>query len=134
MNKALKAAKRKGYMAALRYAPRADNPYTDWRTPQGHVTWARAFRTAWFDGWDLARDLLAQGGKPALPVEDVTTTPGQTTPRDQSTSSIEAEIERIWRDVPDSEWARLPGDLSDHLDHYLYGVPKRAGNTGPDAP
>lgn len=31
------------------------NPYPDWRTiSHGHVTWSRAFRTAWRDGWDKA--------------------------------------------------------------------------------
>ena len=34
------------------------------------------------------------------------------------------EIDRIWADVPDSEWEKLPADLSDQLDHYIYGLPK----------
>jgi hypothetical protein len=27
--------------------------------------------------------------------------------------------------VPDEEWDRLPADLAEQHDHYLYGVPKR---------
>jgi len=27
--------------------------------------------------------------------------------------------------IPDEEWDRLPADLIEQLDHYLYGVPKR---------
>ncbi len=38
--------------------------------------------------------------------------------------SLDEELERIWGDVPDNEWAKLPADLTDQLDHYLYGTPK----------
>ena len=38
--------------------------------------------------------------------------------------SLEEEIDRIRADVPDSEWEKLPADLSDQLDHYIYGLPK----------
>jgi hypothetical protein len=41
------------------------------------------------------------------------------------TRSIEEKIEAIVADVPEEEWARLPPDLSDQLDHYIYGTPKR---------
>ena len=38
-------------------------------------------------------------------------------------------IERIAAEraarVPDEDWTRLPADLIENLDHYLYGVPKR---------
>lgn len=27
--------------------------------------------------------------------------------------------------IPDEEWDRLPADLLQQLDHYLYGIPKR---------
>ncbi len=43
----------------------------------------------------------------------------------QHTPSIEEEIDRIWADVPESEWAKLPADLSDQIDHYVYGTPKK---------
>ena len=42
-----------------------------------------------------------------------------------STPSIEDELAAIWADVPVSEWAKLPKDLTDNLDHYIYGTPKK---------
>jgi len=27
--------------------------------------------------------------------------------------------------VPSEEWNRLPADLSENLDHYVYGTPRR---------
>lgn len=39
--------------------------------------------------------------------------------------SIQEELDRIWGDVPDEEWDKLPADLTDHLDHYIYGIDKR---------
>ena len=40
---------------------------------------------------------------------------------DSSAPSIEDVIAKIAKDVPDEEWDRLPPDLTDRLDHYLYG-------------
>ena len=37
---------------------------------------------------------------------------------------IEQELAAIWADVPAQEWANVPRDLSDNLDHYIYGMPK----------
>lgn len=39
--------------------------------------------------------------------------------------SLDEELDRIWGDVPDSEWSKLPADLCEQLDHHLYGTPKR---------
>jgi hypothetical protein len=39
--------------------------------------------------------------------------------------SIEEELEHIWAEVPQEEWDKLPPDLTDHLDHYIYGVDKQ---------
>ncbi len=33
-------------------------------------------------------------------------------------------VEDISAQVPTEEWAKLPSDLSQNLDHYLYGSPK----------
>lgn len=41
--------------------------------------------------------------------------------KDDSLAAIFAEIAK---DVPDSEWEKLPRDLAQNLDHYLYGTPK----------
>ena len=38
---------------------------------------------------------------------------------------IEEVLEELAAEVPDEEWEKLPADLTDQLDHYLYGTPKR---------
>jgi hypothetical protein len=43
---------------------------------------------------------------------------------DPNAPLIEGQIAEIWRDLPQEERDRLPSDLSDHLDHYIYGTPK----------
>lgn len=37
---------------------------------------------------------------------------------------IEDVLGELAKEVPDEEWRNLPPDLSDNLDHYLYGTPK----------
>jgi hypothetical protein len=37
---------------------------------------------------------------------------------------IEDILMDIGREVPESEWAKLPEDLTSNLDHYIYGTPK----------
>ncbi len=44
---------------------------------------------------------------------------------DSSTRPIEDVLADIATQVPDEQWRRLPDDLTDQLDHYLYGTPKR---------
>jgi hypothetical protein len=39
--------------------------------------------------------------------------------------AIEDVIAAIAAKVPKEEWDRLPPDLTDNLDHYIYGTPKR---------
>ena len=43
---------------------------------------------------------------------------------DPNAAPIEDELAEIFTDVPAAEWSKLPPDLSDHLDHYIYGTPK----------
>lgn len=38
---------------------------------------------------------------------------------------IEEKIRDIFKDTPEEEWAKLPPDLIENLDHYLYGTPKK---------
>jgi hypothetical protein len=66
-------------------------------------------------------------GKPLRFIEVTTLEiePPQTLLFDPNALSIEQEMEAIWKDVPAIEWEKLPADLSDNLDHYLYGTPKR---------
>lgn len=34
-------------------------------------------------------------------------------------------FQEISASIPDEEWAKLPTDLSEQHDHYIYGTPKR---------
>lgn len=43
---------------------------------------------------------------------------------DPNAPSIEDRLRAMVADVPQAEWDRLPADLSDNLDHYIYGTPK----------
>jgi hypothetical protein len=43
---------------------------------------------------------------------------------DTNAPTIEEKLRAIVADVPQEEWDRLPADLSEHLDHYIYGTPK----------
>ena len=38
---------------------------------------------------------------------------------------IEEVLNELAKEVPQDEWDRLPSDLNENLDHYLYGVPKK---------
>ena len=51
-------------------------------------------------------------------------------PFDSQAPAIEDELAVIWADVPASEWAKLPEDLTDNLDHYIYGTPNRRSDMG----
>jgi len=44
---------------------------------------------------------------------------------DPDAPRIEDEIAKLTAELPAKVWNRLPADLSDQLDHYLYGTPKR---------
>ncbi|OGL47886.1 MAG: hypothetical protein A2161_22750 [Candidatus Schekmanbacteria bacterium RBG_13_48_7] len=44
---------------------------------------------------------------------------------DRSAKPIEDILEELAQEIPQNEWDRLPDDLNDNLDHYLYGVPKQ---------
>lgn len=57
MNKAFDGAIRKGAEAYRRGDPVSTCPYQDKRKDCGRLTWSRAFRAAWLDGWyDARRD------------------------------------------------------------------------------
>jgi hypothetical protein len=43
---------------------------------------------------------------------------------DHSARPIEDLLNELAKKIPQKEWDRLPNDLNDNLDHYLYGVPK----------
>ena len=46
-------------------------------------------------------------------------------PYDPTAPRIEDVLAELAREVPEEEWEKLPDDLTDNLDHYLYGTPKR---------
>lgn len=39
--------------------------------------------------------------------------------------ALEKDLMELARSIPDTEWEKLPKDLNENLDHYLYGSPKR---------
>jgi Arc/MetJ-type ribon-helix-helix transcriptional regulator len=43
----------------------------------------------------------------------------------QAEKPIWEEILELTADVPDEEWDKLPTDLAEQHDHYIYGTPKR---------
>lgn len=44
---------------------------------------------------------------------------------DRSARPIEDLLQELAKEVPNEEWEKLPSDLNDNLDHYLYGIPKQ---------
>lgn len=46
-------------------------------------------------------------------------------PFDTNAPSIENVLRSLASEVPQIEWDRLPEDLTDNLDHFLYGTQKR---------
>lgn len=44
---------------------------------------------------------------------------------DQTAKPIGEILEELAREIPQAEWSKLPTDLTDNLDHYIYGTPKR---------
>jgi hypothetical protein len=58
-------------------------------------------------------------------VEEIQLRPVGEPPLDPSARPIWEELAELARKVPKEEWDRLPSDLSDNIDHYVYGVPKR---------
>jgi hypothetical protein len=44
--------------------------------------------------------------------------------RNPNAPPIEERLRAIWADIPQEEWDRLPADLTDNLDHYIYGTPR----------
>ena len=45
----------------------------------------------------------------------------QETPGTQDPRSLEEKIAEIVARVPEEEWAKMPDDMGDNLDHYIYG-------------
>lgn len=50
---------------------------------------------------------------------------GKNSANEGAVAPIEQIAAELTRDIPQKHWGRLPTDLIDQLDHYLYGWPKR---------
>jgi hypothetical protein len=46
-------------------------------------------------------------------------------PYDETARPIEDILAELAREIPEEDWKRLPPDLTDNIDHYVYGTPKR---------
>ena len=62
-NRALAAAYRKGWKARLDGKPETAVPYADHRSDSGSVTFSRAFRHAWQEGWDAALPSIKEASR-----------------------------------------------------------------------
>ena len=58
-------------------------------------------------------------------IEELVLGPVGEAPYDHSAPPIEEVLAGLARGVPEAEWDKLPSDLTDNLDHYIYGKPKR---------
>ncbi len=67
----------------------------------------------------------AAGGPTRAPEDQAPRTTGLDGPHDSDARPIEEELAELAAEIPAEEWKKLPADLSDNLDHYLYGTPKR---------
>ncbi len=59
----------------------------------------------------------------ALQVEELKLTNSETH-YDKSARPIEDLLQELAKEVPNEEWEKLPNDLNDNLDHYLYWLSK----------
>jgi Arc/MetJ-type ribon-helix-helix transcriptional regulator len=51
--------------------------------------------------------------------------PPATSEASQEHMPLWEEIQELTADVPAEEWDKLPSDLAEQHDHYLYGTPRR---------
>jgi hypothetical protein len=45
--------------------------------------------------------------------------------RSKKRESVEEMLQSLAAGVPEEAWRKLPADLTENLDHYLYGIPKK---------
>jgi putative addiction module CopG family antidote len=43
-----------------------------------------------------------------------------------SVADVLTLVKELTRDIPESEWEKVPRDLAQNVDHYLYGHPKQS--------
>jgi hypothetical protein len=66
-------------------------------------------------------------GKPirVTQVAEISLLPAGLVPYDSEARPIEDILVELAAEVPAEEWSQLPPDLTDDIDHYLYGTPKQ---------
>lgn len=57
-------------------------------------------------------------------VDQLQTQPVGEVPYDATAPPIEDVLTELAAEIPQENWDRLPPDLTDNLDHHLYGTPK----------
>jgi hypothetical protein len=60
-----------------------------------------------------------------ITVDDLTPIPATGIEYDETERPIWEIAQEIGAEVPDEEWSKVPRDMAENLDHYLYGTPKR---------
>jgi predicted DNA-binding antitoxin AbrB/MazE fold protein len=63
---------------------------------------------------------LPEGSEVELRI--IPTTEGQASGTPSARVSIEDRLAQIAAEIPQEDWDSLPADLSDNLDHYIYGT------------
>jgi hypothetical protein len=66
-----------------------------------------------------AKEKLGRRGKSAR------RSPGNLLPGNQELPKLVQIAQRLGRQIPARELRAIPKDLSDQIDHYVYGTPKR---------
>lgn len=102
-------------------ATQKDLELSIWLTPEQVRSLARRFEGARQRGARLHLHAL-EGQATSIDVDF--DEPDESTPQGPEEPPIEDVIQDLFADVPDGAWDSLPADLTDHLDHYLYGTPK----------
>lgn len=71
-------------------------------------------------------EISAQGSPVRITeVEEIRLERAREIPYDESARHIADVLRDMAQTVPQEEWDKLPRDLTDNLDHYLYGTPKK---------
>lgn len=65
----------------------------------------------------------------SLRIEEATVAPEERASsgaeRTDEAKPIWDQVQGFFKDVPEEDWAKLPTDLAEQHDHYIYGSPKR---------
>jgi hypothetical protein len=109
-------------------APITEEELTAWEErAKGPKDWSAYYILRLIAEVRRLREALAANGGVRLPDSGKRQSPAETqavTSADTGTSLL-AMIEEIWGKVPDEEMEKLPTDLAEQHDHYVYGLPKR---------